>query len=355
MTPRAEAGDGPVTPLPVDSLGMWAGVTAQPDQLAAAAASAAAAELGPPGPPPAALLLLGVGEADQVARAVVAVAGPALSVPVSLACTGRVPASVGPGTLVLALSWSGDTAETVQGAQAARRAGAPVVVVSTGGRLGAAARRAGTPHVVLPPEGPARSAFGAMTAAVLVLLERAGLWPGAGRRVRRAGEHLARRVAELTAPGSEAELLARRIDRTIPLVHGSAGIAAVAARRWADQVNLNAKAPAFWSALPGLAYAELAGWGQQGDVTRQVVTMVSLRHAGETTRTARAFGLVAEALAEVVADELTVHAEGADDLSRLLDLSLLGDLVSLHLAGRQGVDPGPVPVVDGVLGALGPR
>ena len=41
-----------------------------------------------------------------------------------------------------------------------------------------------------------------------------------------------------------------------------------------------------------------------------------------------------------------MQGEGDDDLSRFFDLALLGELVSLHLAGREGVDPGPVPAVD---------
>ena len=40
-----------------------------------------------------------------------------------------------------------------------------------------------------------------------------------------------------------------------------------------------------------------------------------------------------------------MHGEGDDDLSRFFDLTLLGELVSLHLAAREGVDPGPVPAV----------
>ena len=40
------------------------------------------------------------------------------------------------------------------------------------------------------------------------------------------------------------------------------------------------------------------------------------------------------------------HGEGDDDLCRFFDLALLGELVSLHLAAREGVDPGPTPVVD---------
>ena len=39
---------------------------------------------------------------------------------------------------------------------------------------------------------------------------------------------------------------------------------------------------------------------------------------------------------------------GAELLAQLFDLALIGDVVSLHLAGAEGVDPGPIPVLDEV-------
>ena len=47
-------------------------------------------------------------------------------------------------------------------------------------------------------------------------------------------------------------------------------LGAVAAYRFKCQVNENAKAPAFWAAVPEMAHNEICGWGQHGDVTRQV-------------------------------------------------------------------------------------
>jgi len=64
------------------------------------------------------------------------------------------------------------------------------------------------------------------------------------------------------------------------------------------------------------------------------------------------FEAVRAATEEVMADVLDVWAEGRHDLGRLFELALLGELVSLELAAREGVDPGPVPAVDEALAAL---
>ena len=85
---------------------------------------------------------------------------------------------------------------------------------------------------------------------VLVALERLGLGPRlGGGSAGRLGCAAPRRDA-LVAPGGLPEELARRIGRTFPLVYGSAGLGAMAARWWKGEVNRNAKSPAFWANCP---------------------------------------------------------------------------------------------------------
>ena len=73
----------------------------------------------------------------------------------------------------------------------------------------------------------------------------------------------------------------------------------------------------------------MAGWGQNGDATRQLITLVNLRHDAEHPQVSRRFDLVTEALREVMADVVEVRAAGEGDLAQLLDLALVGDVVSL--------------------------
>ena len=123
-------------------------------------------------------------------------------------------------------------------------------------------------------------------------------------------------------------------------------------RRWKAQVNENAKAPAFAGTIPELCHNEIAGWGQHGDMTRQVFTLVELRHDEEHPQELRRFELVRDLMAEVVHDVVEVRAVGEGPLAQLFDLTLVGDFVSLHLAAQEGIDPGPVPVLDDLKRAL---
>ena len=162
---------------------------------------------------------------------------------------------------------------------------------------------------------------------------------------------LGRRRDALAAEDGPAAEVARRIGRTIPLIYGSSGLGAVAARRWKTQINENAKSPAFTAVAPELSHNEVAGWGQNGDMTRQVLSLVSFREPGQRAELSRRIDAVTEAVDEVMSDSISVSPEGSDALVRLFDLVMFGDFVSLHLAGREGTDPGPTPTVNDVRAA----
>jgi glucose/mannose-6-phosphate isomerase len=331
----------------LDSLGMFEATAGLPEQVA----MAVGASHGLDGLPDKAyvenVVVLGMGGSGIAGDLMVAVAGPFLPVPATVVKSYDLPDFVGQGSLVFAVSFSGDTEETVEAAGEAANAGASLVAVTNGGELATLAEEWGAPVVPVPSGIPApRAALGAMAIPPLVVLEDIGLFPGASQWVALAVDQLKRRRDELVRAGSVAEDVAHRIGRTIPLVHGAQNLGAAAALRWKSQVNENAKCPAFASFYPELCHNEIVGWGQHGDLTRQVITLVNLRHDAEHPQVVRRFDLVAEVLREVVSDIIDVRAHGEGDLAQLLDLVLVGDFVSLHMAAREGIDPGPMPVLD---------
>jgi glucose/mannose-6-phosphate isomerase len=193
-----------------------------------------------------------------------------------------------------------------------------------------------------------RLGLGSLAVPMILLLEQIGLFPGASGWVDAAVMQLEVRRDALVA-GESAQRIARTIGRTIPLLLGAGPLGAVAARRWKTQINENAKAPAFTGTIPELCHNEIVGWGQHGDMTRQVFTLVELRHDEEHPQEARRFDLVRDLLAEVTHDVIEVRAIGEGPLAQLFDLTLVGDFVSLHMAAQEGIDPGPVPVKDTFL------
>jgi len=331
----------------VDSLGLRAAALGLPHQVELAAELAAEVPGLPPGEGIRAVVVLATGTEAIAGEAVAALAAPRSPVPVVVHRDYGCPSWVGPGTLALALSHAGDAEETVDAATAAARAGAATVVMAAGGALATAAQRLDAPLVPLDPTITAgRSALGATTVSPLVVLGRMGLLDGVEAMVAAAVDQLRAREHRLSGARSEARRIARRIGRTMPLVYGGSALGGAAAARWKSQFNQNPKVPAWANRVPELTHDEVAGWAVNGDVTRQVLTMVLLRHDFEHPGVARRFEAVAELCDEVVADVLRVEAAGDGPLAQFLDLALVGDMASLHLAEDLGVDPGPVPTRD---------
>jgi len=337
---------GPDPPGP-DSLGLWDALLGLPTQVAEAATAAEGLPALPRREQVEHVVVLGVGGSGDAGDIAAAVAAPFLPVPITVVKDYEPPEYVGAGTLVFALSWSGSTEETVEAATAAYESGAFLVVVAGEGTLLESAREWRVPWVPVPSALPgSRPAVGALVVPVLVVLDQVGLYRGASHWIAEAVAQLRRRRDELVVRGGIAESVARRIGRTIPLIHGVHDLGATASRRWKAVVNQYAKTPAFSNAYPELCHDEVAGWGQCGDVTRQVITLVSLRHDGEHPQAALHVDEVVEELREVVADTVSVRAGGEGALAQLLDLVMVGDAVALHLAAAAGIDPGPTPMIE---------
>lgn len=331
----------------LDSLGMFDAAFALPEQMLEAAATAAAVPGLPSPRGVTSVVVLGMGGSGIGGDVCAAVAGPFCPVPVIVSKHYECPGFVGPDTLVVAVSASGNTEETLNAVTAARARGARLVVVASGGALAALATEWDVPFVAVDPTIPMpRAGIGAVSVPLLVVLERMGLFDGAGEQVERAVDQLRRRREELATDENVARDMARRIGRTLPLVYGGGALGEVAAWRWKGQFNENPKVASWCNRVPELTHNELCGWGQHGDVTRQVFTLVQLRHGYEHPQVARRFDFISQAYDEVVGLLLTVQARGEGPLAQLMDLVMVGDLVTLHMAREAGVDPGPVAVLD---------
>ena len=89
--------------------------------------------------------------------------------------TIRLPAWIGPETLVIASSYSGDTEETLSAYYQARERGALLLAMTSGGTLAKEAATHGIPLLRIDYEGEPRSAVGYSFGMLLALLCKLGL------------------------------------------------------------------------------------------------------------------------------------------------------------------------------------
>jgi glucose/mannose-6-phosphate isomerase len=346
--------------MAVDSLRFGDALAALPEQLAAAheVAGKVPATALPDAQRFDRIVTLGMGGSGIAGNVLQAVGTATLPVPVTVLKHYRTPAFVNGRTLAFALSYSGDTEETLEMARGALAAGATLIAISGGGELARVAQESGSLHLPCPDDIlMPRLALGALVAPLFVLLFRMGMLPEAHAGLLRAQEQLAHRRDQckpsVDGERNPAREMARKIGRTIPIVYGSGGLGAVAAMRWKQSVNENAKAPAFWNEYPELDHNEVCGWGQHGDVTRQVFTLVELRHGLEHRRLEQRAAATRELIEEALVQVLTVDAEGEGRLAQLLDLVHLGDWTSYYLALDNDVDPGPIDAISQLKASLG--
>ena len=341
----------------LDTVGMFDAAAAFPEQLARALDVSRRAAEGvalPEHEDIANVVLLGAGAAGQAGDLVLEAAGPTIPVPVVVHRGYGVPNFVDESTLVVAISFDGDTSETLEAAQDSLADGAAVVCVSGGGALQAWASANNLLHLPVMADAPVeRAALGSLSIPVLMLLERVGMYPGAEAWIEAAIAQATVRRNELITEENFARRLARQLGRTFPIIYGGNGPGGTAAEYWKTQFNQNAKVAAFSNQVPELTHDEIAGWGQDGDVTRQIFQVFMLRHDFEHPQVSSRLAAVEEVLVEVVGAVHVVEAAGEGLLAQLFDLELIGQFVSLHAAVEQSIDPGPVPIVSEIASRVG--
>jgi len=334
---------------PPDTQGIRDAVLATPDHLRDALWRIDTARLHPMEAP--AAFVCGMGGSAIGGDLAAAALGDRLSKPFLTVRGYELPSWAPAGSAVLCSSYSGETEETLACYAAAEALGAHRLVATTGGELAELARRDDVPVVGLPGLLPQpRTAVGYMfcVAAELAVLALAA--PRIATEIDAAASHLSERTEALVARAVE---LAEQLGEAVPVIYG-ADLTAAVGYRWKTQVNENAKTPAFFSALPEADHNELPGWTRAKEDAGSLA-LVLLQDPDLHPRERRRIELTGEVIAPFAEAVLTVEAEGETRTARVLELVMLGDLVSLELAARRGVDPGPIDAISELKQKMGPR
>lgn len=297
------------------------------------------------------MVVAGMGGSAIGADLAAAAIGLRAQAPITVVRGYELPRWVGPETLVVCASYSGNTEETLHCFEQAGAAGAPRVAVTTGGQLAEGARAAGDVPVIGVPAGmQPRAAVVYMTVTALHCAELAGAAPGLRAEIEEAAALTRELAAEWRpdADDSEAKSLADAIEGSIPVVYGGRTTTAVA-RRWRAQFNENAKLPAFYGDLPEAHHNEVVGWHHADGSLLGIV----LETAEEHERMARRFDLTSEVMRAAGLESLRVTSRGESATAQVMSLVLLGDIVSVYLAALRGVDPTPVTEIEGLKERLG--
>jgi glucose/mannose-6-phosphate isomerase len=263
-----------------------------------------------------------------------------LPIPLQVIKSYELPAWVGKQSLVIAISYSGMTIETLRCFEAAGKRGSKLMAITSNGRLEELCRKRGLPYVKLPPGIAPRAALPYLLFSSIKALREFGLL-NKGEELREAIRLLGR-LRDLFRPGSkqnEALDIASQLNKTTfcaiyaPLHLKSAGL------RLKNQLNENAKFFGKLELFPELNHNEIVSLASAS----KEFSFIFLREAEEVEAFRRSIEFAKGLLGKGQAIDL--FAKGKGKLAKLLSLIYEGDWISFYLAILRGIDPTPTPEI----------
>lgn len=247
--------------------------------------------------------------------------------------------------LIVCVSYSGNTEETVSNYKQALKNKYQTVSISVGGRLKALCKKNKTPFIALPPDDiPPRLAVGYMFGALAAILEKGGFAENLSREIP-AG---AKKIKPIESE-KYGRTLAERIGKKIPLIYSSSDYYSLA-YNWKIQFNENAKIPAFCNFFPELNHNEMLGYNFP-EYAKKFHVLI-LKSEKEHPRIAKRMNLTAELLRKKgVAVDFVVMA-GKSNFEKIFNALILGHWTSYYSALKKGIDPAPVEMIEEFKGLL---
>ena len=329
----------------LDTLNMLGEIDGLPNQLQSAW------ELGqiPPLPEitePTSIVISGMGGSAIGADLVAAAVSATCPVPVIVHRNYGLPAFArGKTTLVIASSHSGNTEETLDSFEAARKHDCTIMAVTTGGELAVRAGNAGCPVWTFAHEGQPRAAVGFSFGMLLALFARLKLTPDPGKELLGAVAAMKNAQPELQAEILAAKNPAKRyagqlVGRWVTVF--GADLLAPVARRMKTQINEIAKAAANFEFLPEANHNALAGTLHPEEVMAPRTVNLFLRAPSDLPRNRKRLELTRQAFMLDGLNTDFIDARGETPLAHMWTTLHFGDYMAYYLAMAYGEDPTPI-------------
>lgn len=258
------------------------------------------------------------------------------------------PGFAGPHSLVIGVSYSGNTEETLSAFQQARQRGCRLLAITSGGELARLAEQYGAPLYQFSYKAQPRAAMGYLFVPLLAVAERLGMIGSQEQSVQEAAQVVEQLSDELAADvptaRNPAKQLAGRLHGRLPVIYG-AGILSEVARRWKGQFNENSKSYAAYDVFPELNHNAVVGYQNPADLA-EAIFVVLLVSSHYHPRTLRRIEVTEELLHRRGIPFERVVARGRSALAQLFSSIVAGDYTSYYLAILYATDPSPVEPID---------
>jgi len=262
----------------------------------------------------------------------------------------ELPAWAGRDTLVVAVSVSGNTAETNTTFQQACELGIPSIAISGPGRLRAAAAGNSVLCANIEWDHEPRAALGFTFITLYRALQELGLAHSISGDIPPAVSELSdvasQLAPEIPVDDNVAKQIAMELDGHYPLIATVRPLLGVAAR-WKNQINENADCWAEWDQIPEMKHNTVQGIFQAPNWPAQPY-VVALKPDECDEFAAEDIDRILDELSANHVQNLLLEIDGPSTLGRMLVGSLLGDMVSYYLAILRERNPSTTESLDRV-------
>ena len=273
------------------------------------------------------------------------------AVPIFVNRNYSLPGFVNKNTLLFAVSYSGNTEETLGALSEGLERGCKCIGISSGGRLRNLCIEKGCPYLQIPEGFPPRAAFAYLFFPMAVLLKRMKMIEEKGfeaeikdvlATLRDARSELA---PETDMRQNIAKQQAEDLKGSTPVIYGIPHFAAIA-RRWQTQLNENSKVLARYDEFPEMNHNDLVGWAEDDLTTTKGWSAIFLRDEDEHPRISKRIEFTKSILSSKSKKVIEVWLHGQTFLAKMIYFVYVGDFVSTYLAILRGVDPTPVKTIE---------
>jgi len=271
-----------------------------------------------------------------------------LEIPFEVCSSYLIPHYTGRDSLVVAVSYSGNTEETLTAFEQAYAAGARTVCITSGGALREKALNYNLSCIYIPGGLPPRAALGFIHTATSMALEKSGILENQDL-ARSETVALLKVLKSQWGPSTPSESNAAKrcassLHNKTAAIFASGDFTAAAAERWRCQLNENAKMVAYSNKFPEMNHNELVGWTQPGK-SYDSFHAVILRDRQDPARIDQRVDFTKEVLEKRTSVSEFI-AQGDSSLARLLFLVYLGDIISVYCALLNRVNPTSIDIID---------
>ncbi len=250
-------------------------------------------------------------------------------------------------SLIIAVSYSGETEETLSAFFDAVKRHCSVSTMSSGGRLQKFSQKLKIPYINMPTGFVPRAAVAYTFFPLTVIMEKLRIAEKTKKEVEETLQIL-RKVSEenrLKVPfeKNKAKKLASEIEGTVPIVYGFRQYSAVA-RRLKCQFNENSKVPSKFDVFSELNHNEVVGWEAPKNLTK-TFSLILIRDPEEPPEIKQRIEITKQIVSPKVHKIVEIQAIGKHKLAKMLSSMYIGDFASIYLAVLRNVDPTPTRTI----------